>query len=170
MRPGRCHANWHKYGGGLTRQGRFIATMPARSSSAGQRIGWRGRACFATRAAFGPPFFTSIRRCRLGAILGENSGAPLIGGSAGSRSHLGCQISRNFHASADFDNDRSGPAHGLLLQARLRPRGLSPIRATWGSRPSNTRPVTSIARTGRRGDSAAGLFGRLSLIDLSAYR
>jgi hypothetical protein len=90
-------------------EGRPIA--PHRRPAAGRSAA----VLFGIGTAFRPPFFTSIRRCQLGAILGENSGAPLIGGSAGSRSHLGCQISRNFHASADFDNDRSGPAHGLLL-------------------------------------------------------
>ena len=34
MRPGRCHANWHNYGGGLTRQGRFIATTSAKGGGA----------------------------------------------------------------------------------------------------------------------------------------
>jgi hypothetical protein len=47
-----------------------------------------------------------------GAILGKNSGAPPVGAKRLSRSHFGGNISRNFHASADFDNDGSCPAHG----------------------------------------------------------
>ena len=56
MRPGRCHANWHKYGGGLTRQGRFIATMPARSSSASPGS--------PPDATLRPAIATVIDRCR----------------------------------------------------------------------------------------------------------
>ena len=36
------------------------------------------------------------------------------GGNAGSRSHFGCEISRDFQAGADFDNDGSCPAHRVF--------------------------------------------------------
>ena len=92
------------------------------------------------------------RNCRRAVTARDSAGIPALrrlGGNAGSRSHFGCQISRNFHASADFDNNRSGPAHGLLLQVRLRPRGLSPGGSNVGPRPSNARPWNSATRAVR---------------------
>jgi hypothetical protein len=47
------------------------------------------------------------------------------GGSAGSRSHFGGKISRDFHASANFNNNGSSPAHGFLLK-RAFPAGTHP--------------------------------------------
>ena len=86
-------------------------------------------------AASRRPFSRQFVRAA-GAILGKNFGAPPIGAKRLSRSHFGGNISRNFHARADFDNDGSCPAHGSSPLQVVRPHTCNVV-----PRRSNARPT-----------------------------
>jgi hypothetical protein len=67
----------------------------------------------------------SARRAGGSSILGGRSGDPLSERKRRSRSHFSGEISRHFEAGADFDNNGSGPAHGVSPKKAF-PAGFGP--------------------------------------------